>query len=123
MIKRLNPNAILPTSNTIRNKILKSFENEKKRIKEELQEISSCISFTLDAWTSKNQIPFLGISAHWISSNWELKNTILDFQLLEGTHSGENLARVFFSTIKEYGILNKVSLFLLYFDYLNLFIY
>jgi hypothetical protein len=111
MIKRLNPNAILPTSNTIRNKILKSFGNEKERIKKELQEISCCISFTLDAWTSKNQIPFLGISAHWISSNWKLKNTILDFQPLEGTHSGENLARVFFNTIKEYEILNKVSLF------------
>ena len=114
MIKRLNPNAILPMGDAIRNQIFKSFENEKKRIKKELQEVPGDISFTLDGWTSKNQIPFLGITAHWISSNWELKNTILDFQPLEGSHTGENLATVFFDTLKEYGILNKVILFIIY---------
>jgi len=112
MIKRLNPNAILPSNDTIRNQISKLFENEKNKIKKKLQEVPGYISFTLDGWTSKNQIPFLGITAHWISSNWELQHTVLDFQLLEGTHSGENLASAFFNTIKEYGILNKVILFI-----------
>jgi hypothetical protein len=114
MIKRLNSNAIVPSGDTVRNRIFKSFENEKKKIKKELQEAPGNISFTLDGWTSKNQIPFLGITAHWISLNWELKNTVLDFKVLEGTHSGENIATVFFNILKEYGILNKVILFIIY---------
>ena len=85
------------------NKIFKSFENEKKRIKEKLQEISSCISFALDAWTSKNQISFLGISAHWISSNWELKNTILD--LIETTNVLDHyIEKINYVTITEHNL-------------------
>src|ERR1044071_10157653 len=26
----------------------------------------SLLSFTIDAWTSRNQLPFLGISVHWV---------------------------------------------------------
>ena len=115
MIKRLNSEAKLPTGDTIRNSIFKSFENEQKKIKNELQKTSGHISFTLDGWTSKNQISFLGISAHWISKDWELKNVILDFKKLDGPHSGENIANVFFNTIKEYNIATKVNLFYLFY--------
>jgi hypothetical protein len=122
MIKRLNSEAKLPTGDTIRNNIFKSFENEQKKIKNELQKTSGRISFTLDGWTSKNQISFLGISAHWISKDWELKNVILDFKKLDGPHSGENIANVFFNTIKEYNIATKVNLFYLFYLLFILFI-
>ena len=123
MIKRLNSEAKLPTGDTIRNNIFKSFENEQKKIKNELQETSGHISFTLDGWTSKNQISFLGISAHWISKDWELKSVILDFKKLDSSHSGENIANVFFNTIKEYNIATKVNLFYLFYLFIILFIY
>jgi len=123
MIKRLNFEAKLPTGDTIRNSIFKSFENEQKKIKNELQETSRRISFTLDGWTSKNQISFLGISAHWISKDWELKSVILNFKKLDGPHSGENIANVFFNTIKEYNIATKVNLFYLFYLFIILFIY
>lgn len=67
------------------------------------------ISFTLDAWTSKNQLPFLGITAHWIDHDWNLHFTLIDFQLLSGSHSGENLQEVFESSCRDFGILTKVK--------------
>jgi hypothetical protein len=108
MIKWLNPEAKSLSADTIRNNISKLFKNEQTKIKNKLQEISGYISFILDEWISKNQISFLGISVHWISKNWELKNVILDFKKLNGPHSGENIANVFFNTIKEYNIATKV---------------
>jgi hypothetical protein len=66
------------------------------------------LSFTLDAWTSKNQLPFLGISVHWIDEEWNLKCSILDFCLLSGPHSGENLANQFFDVLQEFNIATKV---------------
>jgi hypothetical protein len=51
---------------------------------------------------------------------------VLDFYPLEGTHSGENLATVFFNIIKEYGISNKVNfiyILLFYLYFIILFIY
>lgn len=66
------------------------------------------LSFTVDAWTSKNQLPFLGISVHWINKKWELQSLTLDFCLLSGQHSGENLAQQFLKVLEDFNIETKV---------------
>lgn len=73
-----------------------------------LKNIPGRISFTLDAWTSTNCLPFLGITGHWINKNWELKETIIDFFKLAGAHTGENLADAFQKACYDLGILTKV---------------
>jgi hypothetical protein len=110
MIKRLNKEAIIPSSDTIHNFIYRNFNDMKKNLKKELQEISSKISFSLDGWTSKNQIAFLCITGHWITNDWKLKCAILDFCQLNGPHSGANISEVFFNVLKDYSLLNKVSI-------------
>jgi len=63
----------------------------------------------VDAWTSRNQLPFLGISVHWIDSEWQLKCTTLDFCVLSGPHTGENLAHRFLEVLDDFGISTKVN--------------
>ena len=70
----------------------------------------SKISITIDTWTSRNQISFLDITAHWISITWNQQETLLDFCQLKGPHSGENLSEELFKVLKEFDILNKVSI-------------
>ena len=53
------------------------------------------ISFALHAWTSPNMLSFLDITCHYINSDWKLKDILVDFVCLEGSHSGENLANSF----------------------------
>jgi len=108
MIKRLNFEAKICSADTVHNNIVKAYNEEKINIKKQLQEIPGKISFTLDCWTSKNQIPFLGITAHWITKDWELKEILLDFYHFEGSHSGENISFIFYKILKEYEILQKV---------------
>ena len=64
----------------------------------------------MDAWTSPNYIPFLGITAHWIDSQWELKSILIDFVKLSGPHSGENLSEAFMTVLREFGVMTKVAL-------------
>ncbi|CAB4475133.1 unnamed protein product [Rhizophagus irregularis] len=64
--------------------------------------------FTVDAWTSKNQIPFLSISVHWINENWELKCTTLDFCILSGPHTRVNLSNKFLESLEDFGIATKI---------------
>ena len=111
MIKRLRPEVTFFSADTIANNISKAFKHEKSLIKKKLQDAPGKISLTLDGWTSKNQIPFLGITAHWIDENWKLNQITLEFYPLEGPHTGENLSKVVIKTLKEYGILTKVSIF------------
>jgi len=66
----------------------------------------------LDAWTSPNCIAFLGITAHWISKDWKLKEVLIGFHKLSGSHSGENLADAFVSCCDELNILSKVYIYI-----------
>ncbi|CAG8690565.1 2244_t:CDS:2, partial [Cetraspora pellucida] len=108
MIKLLNPNATIPVGDTIRNDIIKSFEDESINIKCLLQSVPGKLSFAIDVWTSANIYSFFTITVHWISKDWKLQNILLDFINLHGPHSGENLCDAFVSSCREFGILLKI---------------
>ncbi|CAJ0766457.1 17422_t:CDS:2 [Entrophospora sp. SA101] len=97
----LQPGVPLPSADTIKNEIIKSFDKERSNLKELLQNIPGHISFTLDCWTSANTIPFLGITSHWINIDWQLQETLIDFVKLSGPHSGDNLREAFVASSVE----------------------
>jgi hypothetical protein len=70
--------------------------------------LKSKVSISLDAWTSQNGIPFLGITAKWINDNWEIQTILVGFERLIGSHSGENLAEATKQVLQEYNLLGKV---------------
>ena len=72
------------------------------------QNVLGMISFALDVWTSPNVYSFLAITAHWITEDWELKDTLIDFVDLSGPHSEENLCNAFVASCRELGILPKI---------------
>lgn len=111
MIKRLRPEVKFISADTITKDISNAFKNEQTLIQNKLQNTPSKISFTLDGWTSKNQKPFLGITAHWVGEFWDLNQITLEFHPLEGSYSGENLSKVLVKVLKEYGILTKVCIY------------
>jgi hypothetical protein len=67
----------------------------------------------LDTWTSTNGYGFLAITMHWITKDWVLQDSLLDFIDLSGPHSGENLCNAFVKSCQEFGVLKKVK-FLIY---------
>ncbi|CAI2192556.1 5501_t:CDS:1, partial [Funneliformis geosporum] len=42
---------------------------------------------------------FLSITAHYIDSDWNLKDVLVDFVYLAGSHLGENIAQVFMESL------------------------
>lgn len=47
---------------------------------------------------------FLAIKGYWIDQNWNYHEELLDFPVIEGKHSGENLGRLMQATIDEYSL-------------------
>lgn len=82
-----------------------------------MKNVPGKISFALDAWTSPNILGFLGITCHYIDANWKLRDILLDFVYLEGSHSGENLANAFLKCLEEKKIFTKVKYILIYIMY------
>ncbi|XP_078440881.1 putative transcriptional regulator tpeD [Wolffia australiana] len=66
------------------------------------------VSLTVDAWTSGNNLPPLGVTAHWIDGDWKLCDLLLAIRPIKGSHCGTNLARLVVEVAYEYGIESKL---------------
>jgi hypothetical protein len=70
--------------------------------------MSSLLAIACNAWTSPNRIAFLAITASWVTSQWSLKETLLDFVELKGAHNGQNMANAVTTAVTELGITDKI---------------
>ena len=66
------------------------------------------MSLTIDGWTTDNHI---SLFVHWIDDEWMLRERILALEKLEGGHSGEYLAKVLRTVLKEFSLEKKVQIF------------
>ena len=69
---------------------------------------------TTDAWSNPNITSFMAVTAHYIVREADtgrllLRSGLLAFRHIKGSHTGENLAGIFFKIICDMGILNRVS--------------
>jgi len=75
---------------------------------------TSKISFTSDLWTSPHNKAFISVTGHYIDSEWNLCETVIDFELLKGKHDGTNIANGFFDILQSYNIASRVCIYLIF---------
>ena len=64
-------------------------------------------SLTLDAWTSATNIPFLGITVHYIEhTTWIYRSILIGFERLHGAHTAGALAGVTMQILRRYVLLS-----------------
>ncbi|XP_078444220.1 putative transcriptional regulator tpeD [Wolffia australiana] len=62
----------------------------------------------MDAWTSRNNLAFLGVTAHWIYVDWKRCELLLAIWRIKGSDCDTNLARIIVEVAYEYGIESKL---------------
>jgi hypothetical protein len=60
---------MVSSATTIRNWILKLFENQSLVIKAKLAKARSKVHISFDGWTAPNHRAFIGIVAHWLDED------------------------------------------------------
>ena len=66
------------------------------------------MAYTADSWTTANmKHSFLGITAHWIDQGWTFRALVIGFELLKGSHTGDNLAATMVKVLQELGLEKK----------------
>ena len=69
-------------------KVLKAlYDAEKENLLEELRGVDF-VALTGDFWTSVSMDSYLGLTAHFISSDWELTSRVLLTRELTEQHTG-----------------------------------
>ena len=76
-------------------------------IKDLLEDVKSC-SVTLDIWSSRRMHGYLGITCHFVSSNWQIQSFLLCCKQIKGRHTGDSISLESESVTEEYGITTKV---------------
>ncbi|CAI5999037.1 unnamed protein product [Closterium sp. NIES-65] len=62
------------------------------------------MSLTFDIWTSENNVAFMGVTAHYVTSDFQLKQAVIDFRELKGSHTGDLIADELEEVLWEWGL-------------------
>jgi hypothetical protein len=104
----LCPSFIQVSADTIRRDILSIFTDNLDILKSKLHNVPSHINFTQDLWTLLNNDTYTSFTAHWIDSDWQLMETMLDLKEVRGSHMGQNIAECFCESLDEFKVIPKV---------------
>ena len=85
----------------------------KRRVSFMLQAALSSIHITCDAWTTPNHLGAWGVVSHFTSEERLLRELLLSLSEQEGSHSGQNQARLVLKTLTSYKIRNRLGHFVM----------
>ncbi|CAG8738582.1 29448_t:CDS:2, partial [Racocetra persica] len=87
LLKFLNATLELLSRETIKSIVHNSFISMRGDVQTLFEQISGQISIILDFWTFHANMPFLGVTAHWINKDWNLKKILVDMCILPHPHT------------------------------------
>ena len=77
-------------------------------MKKYISSLPGLTAIACDGWTSSNRIAFLAITGSWVTHDWRLEETLLDFVELKGAHDGQNMATAVSTALNELELQNKL---------------
>jgi len=93
MLLKLNPRYQIPSRRHFTDyEIPQLYSHVKDNIVAESLKEVNFFAATTDLWSSDSCHPYLTLSVHFISSNWDLKSFCLDTAALYEDHTGQNIA-------------------------------
>ncbi|EFA77430.1 hypothetical protein PPL_12646, partial [Heterostelium album PN500] len=81
-ISSLRPEFNLVGGDTIKNRIIKRYDDQVVQLREYFKTMDSKISFCFDIWSVKD-ISFLGVTGHWIDSQFKARKCLLGMESLK----------------------------------------
>jgi hypothetical protein len=87
-----NPAAPLPADRTIANRLKAEYQRAVPYVKRMLQSARGLIHFTFDGWTSRQNVSFMGMNAHFLDHDWVHRSVFLGLPALLHRHTGIAMA-------------------------------
>lgn len=63
---------------------------------------STKISLAVDVWQSDNKLSFIAIIAYYVNEDWLYCESLIGFEPIRGTHSGESMAKIVFEVLSKF---------------------
>jgi hypothetical protein len=101
------------THETIKKWIMRQYEGQKEKVKQRIQSAKSRIHISCDLWTSPNSLAVLGIVAHYVTEDGQLKHHVLALKDIDGEHDGSNLAAAVLEVVDDWDFASKLGYFVM----------
>ena len=103
--KSVSPKLKIISAASMRTRILEIEVNTRAELKEYFQNKNIGIpSATTDLWTSGNHISIMAVTLSWIDDQFMLREIVIGFREVIGSHTGANLCRVFMDILEDFSI-------------------
>ncbi|WVZ87116.1 hypothetical protein U9M48_033808 [Paspalum notatum var. saurae] len=107
-IDTMQPTFKVKGHQTIGDECLKMFENMKKELQTELQNLDSRVCLTSDIWKSSQNLEYMAVTAHYVDPEFKLKKKTIWFKELEYPHNGFAIKEEIVRCLTDWGIRDKL---------------
>ena len=107
MINGFDERYKIPCTKTLKDRIYTTYETGKDTLKSQFTQIQY-ISLTLDAWSSPAHLPYLGVTAHWLTPKFEPQEVLLSMEELPYPHTAFEIQNHLFDLLYEWEIDTKI---------------
>lgn len=103
-----NPRFVHVSRQTTARDMVKLYNERMVNLIDTLKTSVGSVCLTSDIWAGKAKEDYLSVVAHFVNSKWELEKRLLGLRLIDGKHSGVNIANLVANVIDDYDLTNKV---------------
>ena len=89
--------------------IVKSCKYNQQNLRNLLTETAENVSLTMDLWSSKAKHGYLGVTATWITPNFEIKDVMLEINYVPSPHSSKVVANELYKCIRNWDLEHHVT--------------
>lgn len=84
------------------------FHEQRTKLREAIQNLTSRVSLTTDMWTSSQLMSYMCITCHFVSENWKLQKRVIWFSEAQTPHNGTNLFNIMLECMQYWGLPKKI---------------
>ncbi|XP_028791331.1 zinc finger BED domain-containing protein RICESLEEPER 2-like [Neltuma alba] len=107
-VKNLQPLFDLVTVNSIEADCIELYEKEKQKMNEMLDKLPGKISLSADVWMAMGDTEYLCLTANYIDESWQLRKRILNFIMIDPSHTEDMLLEAITTCLMDWDIDRKL---------------
>jgi hypothetical protein len=108
MINYCQPSFRLVGRQTVRSDCILLYEEEKLQLMDQFTKLKSHVSLTADLWSSNQNLGYLGVTAHFISEDFDLHKKIIAFKKISFPHTSYAVQDGITSCLLEWGLVGDL---------------
>ncbi|CAG8681477.1 15699_t:CDS:2 [Acaulospora morrowiae] len=97
-----------PSYKALKKEILFGNTNARNQIYELLKKSSEMVSLNTDLWMARNGTGYIGITAHWLSKEFELNEILLCLEPMPYSHTSQAIKEFLIQKVQDFNLQDKI---------------